>query len=58
LGDLRVWHAVRASCPRCRHDPEAGLDALFRGRSLHLHLKVVEQAPCCAMCGNRAGNFL
>jgi len=63
FGDLRDWHAIEASCPRCRHvarlRPGVVQAILARSRggdAGNIRVSDLEERLRCRECGNRRDN--
>ena len=58
LGDLRRWHLLVATCPRCRRRGLVEPGKLVWRYPLRTSLTVLEMKLRCTGCGNRQGNTL
>ena len=58
LGDLRRWHLLVASCPRCRHRGLVEPGRLVWRYPLRTPLAVLALRLRCTGCGNRERNEL
>jgi hypothetical protein len=56
LSDLRAWHIVTATCPRCHRQTDLTVSGLAWERPANTRLTDLARHLRCTHCGNREGN--